>query len=233
MEHLLRDGREQFLDPEFCKKLARAFNSSKGRTGKPAVKWTEVQNWFQNNQQQQTDLPKDAPAEPVTKGPPVSEAVEDSKMPKDKKDSDRRKLEFEAQSASDGAWYDIEEFMGHRFLDSGDAEVRVRYVGFGPDEDEWVNVMKAVRIRSITLEDSECHKVKVGDIALCFQERKDIARYFEAEIIEIQRRVHDMRGCRCLFTIRYTHDNMEEKVRLRRLCFRPNILAGSQETVKK
>lgn len=48
-------------------------------------------------------------------------------------------------------------------------EVLVRYIGFGPDEDEWVNVMKAVRERSITLERSECQKVKVGDTALCFQ----------------------------------------------------------------
>ena len=48
-------------------------------------------------------------------------------------------------------------------------EVRVRFVGFGAEEDEWVNVKKAVRERSLPLEHSECHKVKVGDVVLCFQ----------------------------------------------------------------
>ena len=48
-------------------------------------------------------------------------------------------------------------------------EVCVRFVGFGAEEDEWVNVKKAVRQRSIPLEHSECHKVKVGDLVLCFQ----------------------------------------------------------------
>lgn len=48
-------------------------------------------------------------------------------------------------------------------------EVRVRFVGFGAEEDEWVNVKKAVRERSLPLEHSECHKVMVGDVVLCFQ----------------------------------------------------------------
>ena len=48
-------------------------------------------------------------------------------------------------------------------------EVRVRFAGFGAEEDEWVNVKKAVRERSVALEHSECQKVKVGDLVLCFQ----------------------------------------------------------------
>jgi hypothetical protein len=48
-------------------------------------------------------------------------------------------------------------------------EVRVRFVGFGAEEDEWVNVKNAVRERSIPLEHSECHKLKVGDLVCCFQ----------------------------------------------------------------
>ena len=39
-------------------------------------------------------------------------------------------------------------------------EVRVRFAGFGKEDDEWVNVKRGVR---------ECHKVKVGDLVLCFQ----------------------------------------------------------------
>ena len=50
-------------------------------------------------------------------------------------------------------------------------EVRVRYHGFGAEEDEWVNVKKDVRERSIPVESSECQKVKVGDLVLCFQVR--------------------------------------------------------------
>lgn len=48
-------------------------------------------------------------------------------------------------------------------------EVRVRFVGFGAEEDEWVNIKQAVRERSVPLEHSECQKVKVGDLVLCFQ----------------------------------------------------------------
>lgn len=48
-------------------------------------------------------------------------------------------------------------------------EVLVRFVSLGSEEDEWVNIRKAVRERSVTLEHSECNKVKVGDLVLCFQ----------------------------------------------------------------
>lgn len=48
-------------------------------------------------------------------------------------------------------------------------EVKVRFSGFGREEDEWVDVRGAVRERSIPLEASECPKVKVGDLVLCFQ----------------------------------------------------------------
>ncbi|MCE5166633.1 hypothetical protein HAX54_022940, partial [Datura stramonium] len=88
-------------------------------------------------------------------------------------------------------------------------EFLVRFVGFGSGEDEWVNIRKAVRERSIALEDSECNKVKVGDPILCFQEGKNQSKYLEAYVIEIQKKLHDIRGCRCLFVIRYTRDDTE------------------------
>ncbi|XP_027082722.1 protein SAWADEE HOMEODOMAIN HOMOLOG 1-like [Coffea eugenioides] len=231
MEHFLKDAADRSFDRDFCKKLAGLFNRSKGRAGKPVVKWIEVHNWFQKRQQNY--LSEDASADAARKLTPSPEAgalikkSENSQMPKDEEVPDVSKLEFEARSPKDGAWYDIETFLAHRMLDSGEGEVRVRYVGFGPEEDEWVNVIKSVRERSVSLEHSECHKVRVGDIVLCFQERKDVARYYEAEVVGIERRLHDIRGCRCLFTIRYTHDKIEEKVRLRRLCFRPSILGVS------
>lgn len=48
-------------------------------------------------------------------------------------------------------------------------EARVRFSGFSNTDDEWVNVRYGIRERSIPLEPSECHKVNVGDLVLCFQ----------------------------------------------------------------
>jgi hypothetical protein len=48
-------------------------------------------------------------------------------------------------------------------------EVRVRFAGFGAEEDEWVNVRKCVRQRSLPCESSECVAVLPGDLILCFQ----------------------------------------------------------------
>ncbi|KAK4423895.1 protein SAWADEE HOMEODOMAIN1 [Sesamum alatum] len=227
MEQLLNEFKEQSLEDEFCKKLARGFNRSSGRAGKPVVKWTEIQSWFEKNQQQalfketSVDVAKKSPIAPDALI--LSKATGNSRMPEGEKGEDPSGLEFEARSSADGAWYDVDEFLSHRILSSGEAEVRVRYVGFGAEEDEWVK-LESVRERSVPLEHSECGKVKVGDLVVCFQEKQDQARYFDAHVIEIQRRLHDIRGCRCLFLIRYDHDNTEETVRLRRLCCRPNIL---------
>ncbi|XP_031118233.1 protein SAWADEE HOMEODOMAIN HOMOLOG 1-like isoform X2 [Ipomoea triloba] len=238
MDCLLKESKEKVLDQDFCKKLAKVFNRSKGRAGKPIVKWTEVQNWFQNRQQNclQTDTPADAfkVLPDVTEPNHLDKAKENSPVQNGvyiaEKVPDLTELEFEARSSKDGAWYDIDSFLSHRYLSSGDAEVLVRFIGFGEEEDEWINIRKSVRERSIALEHSECSKVRVRDRVLCFQEKKDQARYFEAQVTEIQKRLHDIRGCRCLFTIRYVHDSTEETVRLRRLCFRPSILARSEET---
>ncbi|XP_021654151.2 protein SAWADEE HOMEODOMAIN HOMOLOG 1 isoform X2 [Hevea brasiliensis] len=225
MEKLLKESRQP-MNKEFFQKIARGFNYSSARAGKPIVRWTEVQCWFQNRQEDcpskvasSTDASKDVP--PCPKSSPSNEAKESSQMPKGERVPDLSELEFEARSSKDGAWYDVDMFLCHRFLPSGEAEVRVRFVGFGAEEDEWVNVKNAVRERSVPLEHSECHKVQVGDLVCCFQERRDQAIYYDAHVIDIQRRMHDIRGCRCLFLIRYDHDNTEERVRLRRLCCRP------------
>ncbi|KAK4340777.1 hypothetical protein RND71_039278 [Anisodus tanguticus] len=227
MENLLKQSGEQVFDQKFCKKLAGDFSHSTGRAGKPIVKWTEVQTWFQNRQK--SCLSKDNSAEANMKLPDMTEecaldkATQTFHIPEGKKVPDLSDLEFEARSSVDRAWYDVDTFISHRFLSSGEPEVLVRYVGFGSEEDEWVNVRKSVRERSVALENSECNKVRVGDPVLCFQEGKDNARYVEAHILEIQKKFHDIRGCRCLFAIQYDHDNTKETVHLRRLCFRPSI----------
>ncbi|KAL5677386.1 hypothetical protein ACJX0J_013517, partial [Zea mays] len=91
-------------------------------------------------------------------------------------------VEFEAKSARDGAWYDVAAFLSHRLFESGDPEVRVRFSGFGAEEDEWINVRKCVRQRSLPCEATECVAVLPGDLILCFQEGKDQALYYDAHI---------------------------------------------------
>lgn len=48
-------------------------------------------------------------------------------------------------------------------------EVQVRFAGFEVEEDEWINVKKHVRQRSLPCEASECVAVLAGDLVLCFQ----------------------------------------------------------------
>ncbi|RVX04026.1 Protein SAWADEE homeodomain-like 2 [Vitis vinifera] len=123
--------------------------------------------------------------------------------------SDSSQMEFEAKSARDGAWYDVAAFLSHRYLDTSDPDVLVRFAGFGPEEDEWVNVKRNVRQRSLPCESSECVVVIPGDLILCFQEGKEQALYYDAHVLDAQRRRHDVRGCRCRFLVRYDHDQSE------------------------
>ncbi|KAK1416745.1 hypothetical protein QVD17_25861 [Tagetes erecta] len=135
--------------------------------------------------------------------------------------ADNSQMEYEAKSARDGAWYDVATFLSHRSLETGDPEVFVRFAGFGAEEDEWVNVRKNVRQRSLPCEASECVAVLPSDLILCFQEGKEQALYFDAHVLDAQRRRHDVRGCRCRFLVRYDHDQSEEIVALRKICRRP------------
>ncbi|GMJ15763.1 DNA-binding transcription factor 1, SAWADEE homeodomain homolog 1 [Hibiscus trionum] len=223
MEKLFLESREPPQSKEFCQKIARSFTSSSGRAGKPIVKWTEVQNWFVARQHENalkvpsvTDRSKDESGIPQTC--PLNDGDQCYQILKGEKVPDLSELEFEAKSSKDEAWYDVDAFLSHRCISPGEAEVLVRFAGFGAEEDEWVNVKRAVRERSIPFEHFECHKVIVGDLVLCLQERRDQSIYHDAHILEIERKIHDIRGCRCQFLIRYDHDGSEEKVRLRRLC---------------
>ncbi|KAK3040970.1 hypothetical protein RJ639_029080, partial [Escallonia herrerae] len=171
--------------------------SCKDRAGKPILKWTE-------NRQQDHALHASNKLPVLPEACTLKKVDDISPIFRGGKVTDLSELEFEARSSKDGAWYDVDRFLTHRFLSSGEAEVRVRFVGFGSEEDEWINVKEAVRERSVALEHSECQRLKVGDL-----ERREQARYYDAHILEIQRRLHDIRGCRCLFLIRYDHDNIE------------------------
>ncbi|KAL2476384.1 Protein SAWADEE HOMEODOMAIN2 [Abeliophyllum distichum] len=170
----------------------------------------------------QTPQTQPAPSAPVKNMPQVPQPITaPSGQSAGKNASDNSQMEFEAKSARDGAWYDVATFLSHRSLETGDPEVLVRFSGFGPEEDEWVNVLKNVRQRSLPCESSECAAVLQGDLILCFQEGKEQALYFDAHVLDAQRRRHDVRGCRCRFLVRYDHDQSEEIVPLRKICRRP------------
>ncbi|KAL1094637.1 hypothetical protein V6Z11_D06G105600 [Gossypium hirsutum] len=189
----------------------------------------EVQSWFLARLQESaskvpslTDTSKTesriSETCPLDDGPQIPQILKVvSKM--GEKIPDLSGLEFEARSSKDGAWYDVDTFLTQRHPGSGEPEVLVRFVGFGADEDEWVNVKKAVRLRSIPFQHSECNKVMVGDLVLCLQEKRDQLIYYDVHVNEVERKTHDIRGCRCIFLIRYDHDGSEERVRLRRLFY--------------
>lgn len=243
MEGILQDHHNTMPAREVLVALAEKFSESPERKGKIVVQMKQVWNWFQNRRYAIRAKSSKAPVKlnvtpmareesaPVRSVPqpvaasiptPVSTTtVAPSVSSAGRVITEISYTEFEAKSARDGAWYDVGTFLSHRHLDTGDPEVLVRFAGFGPDEDEWVNIRKHVRQRSLPCEASECVAVLPGDLILCFQEGKDQALYFDAHVLDAQRRRHDIRGCRCRFLVRYDHDLSEEIVPLRKVCRRP------------
>ncbi|KAK1366994.1 Homeobox domain-containing protein [Heracleum sosnowskyi] len=131
------------------------------------------------------------PLHPQPQPPPlvtlrnVPQAPPNLPTPAGKNVAESTPMEFEAKSARDGAWYDVASFLSHRNLERGDPEVLVRFAGFGAEEDEWVDIRRHVRQRSLPCESSECVAVLPGDLILCFQEGKEQALYFDAHFEEI------------------------------------------------
>ncbi|KAL6226673.1 hypothetical protein ACLB2K_000634 [Fragaria x ananassa] len=234
LENIFKETPQQALTQGFFQNLAIDFSCQPSRLGKSDITQQQVEGWFQSRR-------KEIQAKGTTSSGAfdwVVESHEDlsdltmfSNEPdnsqKDPCITDLSELAFEAKSSKDGAWYDVASFLTYRVVSSGELEVRVRYAGFGREEDEWVNVRRAVRDRSIPLEESECHKIKVGDLVLCFQEREDEAVYFDALVVEIQRNLHDQTGCRCIFVVRFDHDKSKEQVPLGRICCRPSEYTSS------
>ncbi|KAJ6416980.1 hypothetical protein OIU84_002797 [Salix udensis] len=200
MEAILQEYNNTMPAREVLVSLAEKFSESPDRKGNIQVQMKQVWNWFQNrrgiSQQVAAPIPGAVPATT-----PASSAAGAGRAT-----SENSYMEFEAKSARDGAWYDVGIFLSHRYLDKGDPEVLVRFSGFGPDEDEWLDVRR---------------QFFPGDLTLCFQEGKDQALYFDAHVLDAQRRRHDVRGCRCRFLVRYDHDQSEEIVPLRKICRRP------------
>lgn len=213
MEKLWEDSKGLPLR-EDVRSLVQKFSNAPERAGRP-LHDKQVQNWFWNKRcMLKKQAGKSAVEGSLLKREDLSLAV----MPDEK---DQKKMEFEAKSSRDNAWYDVRFFLAHRMLDSGDPEVRVRFVDFGADDDEWVNVRSAVRLRSLPCEESECVSVLPGDLILCFKEGNKQALYYDAYVIEVERRRHDIRGCRCRFLVQYEHDGSTDIVPLRKVCRRP------------
>lgn len=227
MEAILQEHNNAMPAREILVALAEKFSASPDRAGKIVVQMKQVWNWFQNKRYAlRAKLVKPQAKLTVSSTPQgdsnsVKHVPQSTPAPSGKSAVDTSQMEFEAKSARDGAWYDVATFISHRHLETGDPEVLVRFAGFGPEEDEWVNIRKHVRQRSLPCESSECVAVLPGDLILCFQEGKEQALYFDAHVIDAQRRRHDVRGCRCRFLVHYDHDQSEEIVPLRKVCRRP------------
>lgn len=227
MEMLLQNGKDELRDSNFHQKLADEFNS-RGRAENKDIQMHQVQRWFLRRmmiEKIEDDFLRSPSKEMDPTGDEVipNNAIQCYNLPEDNWDeiSEGLGMEFEAKSYRDQAWYDVSTFLAHRVLSSGEVEVRVRFSGFGPEEDEWVNVRQAVRDRSIPMEPSECWRVKEGEIFLCFREKDETAYHFDACVIAIERKNHDGMCCMCNFLVRYDHDQSEETVHLNHLCRRP------------
>lgn len=251
MEGILQEHHNAMPSREILVALAEKFSESPERKGKIMVQMKQVWNWFQNRRYairaksikspgklNVTPLARDDSTpgrnvpQPVAAPIPIpmsasvpptmpASANVPSVSTAGRAASESTFMEFEAKSARDGAWYDVSAFLAQRNFDTADPEVQVRFAGFGAEEDEWVNIKRHVRQRSLPCEASECVAVLPGDLILCFQEGKDQALYFDAHVLDAQRRRHDVRGCRCRFLVRYDHDQSEEIVPLRKVCRRP------------
>lgn len=240
MKKALADSYGSTPSKEIIQQLAQSFSLSSERIGQKEITEKQVWNWFQNRRQQQKNrlakmpdrlaspsgadhTPSPGPGRPP-KNPNTIPAV---------RPPNGQPMEFEAKSIRDGAWYDVSEFISHKLLENGEPEVRVRYSGFDAEEDEWVDLKTSVRQRSLPCEATECVAVLPDDLVLCFQEGSEQAMYFDADILEVQRRRHDVRGCRCRFWVRYRHDNSEEIVPLRKVCRRPETEHRLSQVTRK
>ncbi|KAD4585193.1 hypothetical protein R6Q59_036079 [Mikania micrantha] len=241
MEHLYRKQGKEVKQQEFCVELATKFSGSANRNGKSIITWDQVHTWFLDRQLfsavkskssvVDSDVVKNKLA--ILNSSPsaiknlvalskAQSVAEKPKKPKAQRVEEISELSFEALSAKDSAWFDVATFLTFRVMYTGELEVRVRFSGFSHDEDEWVNIRSGIRERSIPLEPSECHKVKVGDLLLCYRANEDHALYSDAHVVRIERQLHDKENCTCTFVVRFQYDNAEVGLNCKEVCYRPS-----------
>ncbi|MCO5612852.1 hypothetical protein L7F22_067123 [Adiantum nelumboides] len=209
---------------------------------------TKVRNWFTKKRY---ILKKQGVDFSGKKDKSCIEKKRKKAVPKPRAVSDEKngvKLQFEAKSSRDSAWYDVKLFLAHRMIETGDPqttlslsvgtevlkfllllisagckfqEIRVRFDGYDAADDEWVNMRTSIRERSLPCEASDCVYILPGDLTLCFKEGSEHALHFDALVLEVDRRRHDVRGCRCRFLVQYVCDGSKDVLPLRKVCRRP------------
>lgn len=238
LKKLLEEGSTNLLNEKFYQEVTDEFNHAAVTKNCIKIEMEQVRRWFSRRKGEYINEADSLPPESMgligasgslssgskelTVSPGTKVSNDTSDMPKDigaKVDEDE--IEFEAMSSREGAWYDVVDFLAHRTNSAGHLEVLVRFQDFGAEEDEWIVVIDALRERSIPLESSDCPSVAVGDQVSCFRETKSRAAYYDAHILEIQRKQHDIRGCRCRFLVKFDLNQVEEYVKMKDLCRRP------------
>lgn len=243
MERLYKKHGEDSQQQEICEELATKFNRSAIRDGKCIITADQVHTWFVDRHAYSAIKSKrslavavsDAARKPLQTINPspnaltnlvaLSKAWADAKIPtkpKAQRVAELPDLMFEALSSKDCAWYDVAVFLNFRVMYTGELAIRVRFSGFSHDEDEWVNARNGIRERSIPLVASECHKVKVGDLCLCYRANEDHALYSDAHVVRIERQSHDNDNCTCTFVVRFEYDNAEGELQCSEICIRPS-----------
>lgn len=237
MDKALEDRNGAYPTRDVIQYLVEKFNAARGQAGKVHVRAKQVSGWLKDRLQKGKNIlvpeksnctaliVNDDPSKIATinsdEVPSKIAPVNSDEVPSGWDPIDDSEVEYEARSSKDGAWYDVHSFRKHRILKSDKKEVRVRFVGFRAEDDEWVNVKNAVRLRSLPCEAFDCAHIMPGEHICCFKEGIEEAKYFDAHVLKIERKRHDVRGCRCKFLICYDHDQTEERVPLKRVYRRP------------
>lgn len=226
MDKALEDTQGAYPNRDLLKSLRENFNAARGQVGKAHVQAKQVLGWLNERRRLRKGknvlVPEksNCTALSVIDGPPEIATVNPDEVLSDWELIDMFDVEYEARSSTDGAWYDVFSFRKHRILKSGETEVFVRFVGFNSSNDEWINV-KNVRLRSLPCEGYDCRHIMPGNIVCCFKEGVEDAKYFDARVLKVKRKRHDVRGCRCSFLICYNHDQTQERVPLEKVYRHP------------
>lgn len=218
---LYEDNKSSVPSQEILQSVAEEFSEAREREGKVLVQRKQVLHWFQNRRWYVRKQEAEKEIERLPEKGSSSERTQTTVTPPSDV-IDISTLEFEAKSSKDGAWYDVRTFLEHRMLESG-PEVRVRFAGYGVEDDEWVNVRRAVRQRSLACESSDCFSIFPGDVVCCFLEGTKQALFYDAYVLDVERRKHDIRGCRCRFLVQYEHDGSMGILSLKKVCRRPDF----------
>ncbi|CAD6257623.1 unnamed protein product [Miscanthus lutarioriparius] len=239
MEERLFPVTKRRLDHILMDELAVKFSYFRGLAGMTPVKSKQVLNWFHNNCNKHCPkIAREAHAPVVStrefywanhqqaRGsslsklkPTVTTHAGSSSSSGNNYIDDHTK--YEAKSARDGAWFDVQDFVAQRFCKSGDLKLLVHFSGFGAEEAEWINARTCLRQRSVPYKATECANVHCRDPVLCYKESEQSGLYFDAEVHAIERKTHHSgEECDCKILVLYVHDNSEDIVSLRKLCRR-------------